>query len=353
MKGCYVDELTVVFQSEQTAELQPYDYEERVLGAVGATLRVGRCESGSQLVAEAQGARVIWIEWTPAITREVLEALPDCELVMRWGVGYDQIDVRAASLLGIAVANAPSYCTDTVVEHTFALLLAVTRRIALGDRRIRAGDWGGTDWGCEAINGRTFGVVGLGHIGRRVAALAESFGCHVLASDVLAPVDSPEGVSIVELRQLLEQSDIVSLHVPLSADTEHLLDRERIGWMKPGAVLVNTSRGGVVEEDALVEALQQKRLFGAGLDVFETEPLPAVSRLREIDEVVLTSHEAARSPDSLAKLRAEMCDTTLSWLATGWASSVVNPLVRETRRWQGPLCLAGELAAADHLAAQS
>ena len=144
----------VVFQSEFLGDLQPYDYEEKALHEHGATLQVGRCGSGHELAAAAAEARVLWVEWGPPVTREVLEQLALCELVIRWGVGYDQIDVEAASSLGIAVANCPSYCTNTVAEHALALLLAVTRRLGQRDRSIRAGNFAGSGWGCETIGGR-------------------------------------------------------------------------------------------------------------------------------------------------------------------------------------------------------
>jgi D-3-phosphoglycerate dehydrogenase len=140
---------------------------------------------------------------------------------------------------------------------------------------------------------------------------------------------------MVGLRDLLEQSDFVSLHLPLSASSHHLMDMQRLAWMKPGAVLVNTSRGPVVDEAALASALESGALSGAGLDVFEVEPLPAASPLLNLGTVVMTPHEASSSPASLTNLRAEMCSTTASWLATGWADAVVNRAVRDRRRWRG------------------
>jgi D-3-phosphoglycerate dehydrogenase len=257
---------------------------------------------------------------------------------VRWGIGYDQIDTVAATALGIAVANAPTYCTHSVAEHAMALLLALTRRVARSDREIRAGGWGGAGWDLATIGGATFGIVGYGRIGRRVAELALAFGCEVLAHDIAPPAHPPSGVQMVELRELLERCDIVSLHVPLTAATRHLVDAERLAWMKPGCVLVNTSRGPVIDEPALIDALAEGRLAGAGLDVYETEPLAVTSPLRRLDNVVLTPHEAASSPTSIVNLRAEVCRVTLQWLASGWAGSVVNPEVRPTRRWRGVPC---------------
>jgi D-3-phosphoglycerate dehydrogenase / 2-oxoglutarate reductase len=151
----------------------------------------------------------------------------------------------------------------------------------------------------------------------------------------VVPSEPAGSVTMVGFRELLEQSDIVSLHVPLSAATDHLVNRDNIGWMKQGALLINTSRGRVLEEAAVVEAVESGHLAGAGIDVFEIEPLPAGSRLRDLDAVVITPHEAASSPGALADLRREMCDATVSFIETGWAGSIVNPDVKPNRRWRG------------------
>ena len=183
----------VVFQSEYLGDLQPYDYEEEALRQHGAILQVGRYASGDELAAAAAGARVLWVEWGPPVTRQVLEQLAACELVIRWGVGYDQIDVEAASALGIAVANCPSYCTSTVAEHAMALLLAVMRRLGQRYRAIRAGNFEGSGWGCETIGGRVLGVVGLGGSGAGLPAWARRSVATSWRPDIwLRPTRLPE-----------------------------------------------------------------------------------------------------------------------------------------------------------------
>ena len=318
--------MTSVLQLEYVGDLAPYDYETSALAAAGAVLDVARCADGDEVVARAADARVIWLEWTPHLTRQVLERLPRCELVMRWGVGYDQIDVAAATELGIAVANAPSYCTEDVAEHAIAMMLSVSRQVVFRHEQMRAGLWRAGKAPIRRIQGSTVGVVGLGRIGRRVAELAAALGARVLGSDPVAA--APPGVHGVDLPTLLAESDFVTLHVPMSEANRHLIDDVAIGGMKTGAVVINTSRGGVVRAQSVIDALADGKLGGAALDVFETEPLPADSPLRAVPNLVLTCHEAANSEHSIADLRREICAATVDWLTTGWADSVVNPQIR-------------------------
>ena len=174
-----------VFHAECTCELEPFDYERAALAKADAELVVAHCEDADELIAKAAGAQVVWLEWTPPIDRKALAALTDAELVMRWGAGYDQIDVAAATELGVAVANAPAYSTETVAEHTMALLLCLARGIVADNRAMSAGLWREPPIAHQRLSGHTLGIIGLGRIGRRVAELAMAFGCRILANDVL------------------------------------------------------------------------------------------------------------------------------------------------------------------------
>jgi D-3-phosphoglycerate dehydrogenase / 2-oxoglutarate reductase len=331
--------MSVVLQAEYVGDLAPYHEEEAALAAVGARLRTIRTTDPDELVAAAADAEVIWLEWTPLLTGDVLRRLPRLGLAIRWGVGYDQIDVATATELGIAVANAPSYCTEDVAEHALALMLAVSRQVVYRDRQGQTGLWRHGPAHQTRLSGSTVGVVGLGRIGRRVAQLAGAFGARVLGYDpIVSTVDGP--VHRVELAELLRESDFVSVHVPLGDATRYLFDTGTLAQMKQGATLVNTSRGGVVRQAALVEALDSGHLGAAALDVFEQEPLPAENPLRGRDNVILTPHEAANSPQALRDLRREVCGATVEWLSTGWAATIVNPQIRDRAR--GP---AGGVAA--------
>ncbi|MEV0717578.1 C-terminal binding protein [Asanoa sp. NPDC050611] len=321
--------MSTVVQLEYVGDLAPYDEEEAGLAEAGASLTVVRAADGDALVAAAGDADVIWVEWTPHLTRDVLERLPQLGLAIRWGVGYEQIDVTAATELGIAVANAPAYCTEDVAEHAMALLLAVSRQVVYRDRQGQQGLWRHGPARQRRLAGSTVGVVGLGRIGSHVAKVAAAFGATVLGYD---PVVRNPSVRQVGFEELLASSDFVSVHVPLTPETHHLFDADSLALMRPDAALVNTSRGGVVSQAALVAALDAGRLGAAALDVFEQEPLPADNPLRGRDNVILTPHEGANSPQSGRDLRRAVYGATVEWLRTGWTDAIVNPQVRPHAR---------------------
>jgi D-3-phosphoglycerate dehydrogenase / 2-oxoglutarate reductase len=321
-----------VFHADYAGDLEPFGYERAALGQVGAELVVAHCDSGDELIAKAADAQVVWLEWTPTIGRAVLAALTECELVMRWGAGYDQIDVAAATELGVAVANAPAYSTENVAEHTMALLLGLARGIVADDRAMSAGLWREPPIAHQRLSGHTLGIIGLGRIGRRVAELGRAFGCRVIAHDVRADLAVPDGVELADRAEVVASADYLTVHTPLDAQTRHLVNAELLAGAKPGLLLVNTSRGPIIDTAALLIAIDAGIVAGAALDVFETEPLPPDSPLRSRPEVVLTPHEAASSAEAADDLRTEMCRATIQWFTEGWADSVVNPEVRPRLR---------------------
>jgi D-3-phosphoglycerate dehydrogenase / 2-oxoglutarate reductase len=321
-----------VFHADYVGDLQPLDFERARLSEIGAELVAAHCADRDELIKRADGAEVIWLEWVPPVDAYVLQALPHCRLVMRWGAGYDQIDTKAATELGVAVANAPTYCTENVAEHAIALLLAMTRGVAAGNAAMHSGGWRDPAVLHQRISGRTLGVIGLGRVGRRVAQLGLAFGCEVIAHDVRDDLVVPPGVRMTGLPTLMAEADFVSLHTVLDEGSRHLVNASLISASKPGQLLVNTSRGGVVDHAALLAAIESGRLAGAALDVFETEPLPRDSPLRSCPSIILTPHEASSSPEAERDLRAEMCNATAQWFETGWTDSVVNPEVRPLLR---------------------
>jgi D-3-phosphoglycerate dehydrogenase / 2-oxoglutarate reductase len=321
-----------VFHVDYQGDLGPLDYERAALAAASAELVAARCATADDVIAAAAGAQVVWLEWAPHIGRRVLAGLPDCELVIRWGAGYDQVDVAAATDLGVAVANAPAYSTENVAEQTMALLLSMVRGVAADNAAMHAGGWRDSAVAHQRLRGHTLGIIGLGRIGSRVAALGLAFGCRVLAADVRTGLAVPPGVEMTTLAQVVAAADYLTVHVPLEPQTRHLVSAELLAGARPGLLFVNTSRGPVVDTAALLDAIDAGTVAGAGLDVFDREPLPADSPLRSRPEIVLTPHEAATSPEALDDLRAEMCDATVAWFTEGWTSSVVNPAVRSRLR---------------------
>jgi D-3-phosphoglycerate dehydrogenase len=324
-----------VFQIDGDKSLEPLDYERLTIARAGGELVVGNCTSEEELIEKAQGASVLWLAWKPGITRNILESLPKVELVVRWGVGFDQIDVAAATELGVAVANAPAYGAIDVAEHVIALLMSGARRVAWYHEQMRRGHWPAAIAGTtHRIAGRTIGIIGVGRIGANVARLASGLGMNVTGYDPALSAEqlTARGVHQVSLDELLETSDFISLHLPLMAETEHFFDAAKIEKMKRGSALLNASRGRIVDTAALRTALASGQLAWAALDVFEQEPLPEHDPLRQDPNVVLTPHVASFSDEAWVDLREEMCRTTTEWVRDGWTSSIVNPAVRTRLR---------------------
>jgi D-3-phosphoglycerate dehydrogenase len=277
-------------------------------------------QTEADTIAAVAGARVVFVNFAP-ITRAVLAVLGPGAVVIRYGIGYDNVDAVAAAELGVAVCNVPDYGADTVADHTVALMLASLRRLNRYTATIRKDGWvAPAELG--SIRGfaeTTVGLIGTGRIGRAVARRLRPFGFSVVAFDPFVDGDTlrADGIEPVTLDRLLADADIVSLHAPLTEANRHLLGEEQFRSMRRGAVVVNTSRGPLIDEDALARALDDGMLGAAALDVFEVEPLPEGSPLRELPNVLLTPHAAFFSDTSLAalqRLAAEEADRALSGL---------------------------------------
>jgi D-3-phosphoglycerate dehydrogenase len=239
---------------------------------------------------EAGGCGAILTRGTGRVPASVLEANPELLCVARCGVGLDNIDVAAATRLGIPVVHAPDSSTQSVAEHALSLAFALSRQLAHVDRAVKAGNWAVREGfrGLE-LAGKRMGIVGLGRIGRRTAALAQALGLSVVT---WSPRSRDERYPFLALEQLLTTSDIVSLHLALTPETRGLIDREALGRMKPGAILINTARGALIDEAALAEALTSGRLTGAGLDVLTEEPPAPDHPLLGLGNVLITPHTA-------------------------------------------------------------
>jgi D-3-phosphoglycerate dehydrogenase len=281
--------------------------EERAVAArFAAEFAAHHCVTEAETRAAVAGADVAFVNFAP-MSRPVLAALAPGATVIRYGIGYDNVDVTAARELGVRVANVPDYGTDTVADHATACLLALLRRLPLYDRAIRGDGWcAPADVGpLPSFAATTVGLVGTGQIGRAVHRRLRAFGFRVLASDPYAgPAAGPAcGPELVELPELLAEAHAISLHAPATPDTHHLIGPVNLARMRPGAVLVNTSRGALVDTAALADALRGGRLAAAALDVFDPEPLPPDSPLRGLANVVFTPHAAFYSTESLHALQ--------------------------------------------------
>jgi D-3-phosphoglycerate dehydrogenase len=278
------------------------DVERTVLARFGIDVQLAS-RTPQILDRQLQQADGFLVAETPRVDAELLSRAPRCKVVVAYGVGYDNIDLVAAADRGVVVANVPDYCTGEVADHTLMLLLALQRRVLSADRMVRAGEWGVEHLGpVHRLQGRTMGIIGLGRIGRAVAVRAMAFGLRVIAFDSLSR-DQPDGASMASsLDELLGEADIVTVHVPLTPSTIGLLDARAIARMKAGALLINVSRGRIVDEEALLDALESGKLAGAALDVFAEEPPTASSLLRRGD-VVLTPHVGFYSLEAIEESR--------------------------------------------------
>jgi D-3-phosphoglycerate dehydrogenase len=270
----------------------------------GIDLIVHGCTTRVDLAKHAADADVVWLFGGSRILQESnLDAVPRCRAILRTGSGTDNVPVDEATRRGIVVANTPAAFSQGVSDHLIALLFAVVRQVAFLDRSVRAGRWvQSRTLPFHSVQGRMLGLVGFGHIAQMVARKLSGFEMDVIVYDpyVSAEALAAHAVRLVELDQLLVQADFVSLHCPLTPETRHLIGERELRLMKPTAILLNTSRGPVVDEAALVQALREHRIAAAGLDVLESEPPPPDNPLFSLDNVVLTPHVAGYSADGLA-----------------------------------------------------
>jgi len=272
------------------------------------------------------GAHALIVRSETRVTADLLTRGPNLRVIARAGTGVDNIDVHAATRRGIAVMNAPGANTVSAAEHAMGLLLAQARHIPWAAEAMRRGEWDRKRFEGTELRGKTIGIVGLGRIGGHVAMLARAFGMHVVGHD---PYLSPERAAELQLKllpldQLLGQADVVTLHVAHTEQTHHLINGERLKLMKPTAVLVNTARGELVDEAALADAIRDKRIGGAAIDVFAVEPLPADAPLRKLERVILTPHLAASTAEAQERVSVEICGAVRDALLVGDLSFAIN-----------------------------
>jgi D-3-phosphoglycerate dehydrogenase / 2-oxoglutarate reductase len=300
-----MDKFTVVVTDDRFGT---YREEENVLGPVGARVVVRNLGSEEEAIRELAQADAILLNLFP-LTARVISKLERCKVISRYGIGYDNVDVEEATRRGIWVSRVPDYCIEETSDQALGLLLAAARRIAYKDREIRKGRWNlHKEMHTGRIAGKTLGIVGYGAIGRKVHRKVAGLGfARVLVSD---PYVDPALIEIagahpVDPRILYRESDFITLHVPLTKETRGMISAREIGTMKKNAIIINTSRGPVVDEAALVAALKEGRIAGAGLDVFDHEPLPAGSVLFGMDTVVLSDHASWYSEEAEVELKTK------------------------------------------------
>jgi D-3-phosphoglycerate dehydrogenase len=316
-----------------TDTLQSVIPEEAILNEAGASLIYGNAKTEAELIALSRDADAI-INYLTPVTARVINSLERCQIIVRRGIGYDSVDVSAATAKGIPVANVPEYCTDEVADHAMALLLSAARKVTAARDQTRSGGW---DFKkllpIPALKDSTLGLVGFGKIPKAVAARARCFGLKVQASDPFIPAElaAEHGVKLVSLEELLASSDFISIHAPLTDDTRGMISKREFSLMKPSAVLINTARGPVVDEAALIEALKDRRIAFAALDVVTQEPPTADNPLRKISNVIVSPHIAWYSERSAQLLGEKVARDIVRVFKGYFPRSLVNPEVIELR----------------------
>lgn len=304
-----------------------YDIERDILAKNGMELRLCDCASPEDIVAQCADADAILLDLAP-MTAQAVAGLKKCRVISRYGVGYENVDLDAATKAGIQVTNVPDYCMEDVSDHAVALMLACLRHIPMRDRRIREGAWNLQGESFRLL-GKTLGIIGAGRIGRAVAKKTAGFGFkEILAYDPYVSAEDLRSMGIRKtgLEELLESADIISLHLHANRETEGIIGEKALSLMKPTAILINVSRGPLVDDAALLSALRDNRILAAGLDTHNREPLGADSPFCELDNVVLTDHTAYSTREGVSELKTKAAQNVVDVLLGNPVRYPVNRL---------------------------
>lgn len=313
------------------------DIERRILGDAGAELIVAESGEADELVALAADADAILTNWKH-VPPEALDAASRCLLVSRYGVGLDNIPVDHATELGILVTNVPDFCLEEVSDHAMALVLACARRVVMFARATKSGVWDiAAGRGLPRLAEQTIGLIGYGNTARALVPKARGFGLRVLAYTPRATPATGEVELTNDLDRVLAESDYISLHAPATRETSGLIGARELRLMKSTAYLINTSRGALIDEDALLRALEERWIAGAALDVLRQEPPPADHPLLALDNVIVTPHAAFYSETAIAELQAKAATNVASVLTGSLPHTVVNPGVRDSPAYRAGL----------------
>lgn len=312
-------------------EFESIDREIAVLEKVGAEVEAYQYKEEEDVIRVAKDCDALIMQYAN-LSRRVIENLDKCQIISKYAIGLDRIDIEAATERGICVANVPNYCIDEVSTHTLALMLALSRKIMLHDQNVKNGIW---DYklGKKIYNlrGQTLGLVSFGRIGRHVMEKIKPFGMNVLVFDPFVPAEAVEeaGGKSVDLDELIRSSDIVSIHAPLVDSTKHMFNKEIFKAMKNTAILLNMGRGPIIKEEDLIWALENKEIAAAGLDVTDPEPIEAGNPMLHMNNVIITPHAAYYSEDSQATLQTLTAESVAQVLSGYYPKNLVNKAVKE------------------------
>ncbi len=292
------------------------DQETKIITEFGAQLKACHLMTEEEIIGAVRDADAVIVQYA-VITRKIIDHMQNCKMIIKYGIGVNNIDSAAATEKGIYVCNVPDYGVDEVSNHAIALLLALAKKLPVITKALRGGDWGYTSTvPLFRLAGSTLGLVGLGRIPSLVAKKMSGFGMRILAFDpYMTPESAQErGAELVGFETLCRESDFISIHCPLTDSTAHLFDERAFALMKKTAFLINSARGPVIDEKALVQALKSKKIAGAGLDVFETEPISQENELLRMDNVIATPHCAWYSEEAISTLQRKVAEEVVNVL---------------------------------------
>lgn len=318
----------VAARVDNAAIAAPLAEEAEVIRKAGIELRDIAAAGEAEIIAKTQEADVVFTLRAP-FTRRVFENLPRLRAVIRCGIGYDNIDVEAATDNNVLVVNIPDFCFEEVSNHAIVMLMACAKKLARMNHLFKTAGWGASRRIMQpmgAIRGQTLGIVGCGNIGRMTARKVRCFGLNVIGNDPYVDPDlaAESGITLKGLAEVMREADYVSLHPCLNQETFHLIGEKELALMKPTAYLINTARGAVVDEPALIRALRDDKIAGAGLDVFEKDPIDDDNPLLKLDNVIATPHSAFYSDASARRLRISVGEEAVRLAQGKWPRNVVN-----------------------------
>jgi D-3-phosphoglycerate dehydrogenase / 2-oxoglutarate reductase len=297
--------------------------EKTEFGRIGAELIFAQIKGEEELIGVCKDADGLLIQYA-LLTREVLQQLPKCKVIARYGVGVDSIDLRAATDLGIIVANVPDYCVDEVADQAVSMILSLVRKTVFFDHKVKSNEWDFRQGRpIHRIKGKTLGLIGSGRIGLEVAKRISAFGVRVMAFDPYLQKTSG-GIELMDLDTVLRESDFISIHCPLNESTRHLIGEKEFQKMEKKPLIINTSRGPIIDEMALIRALTKGQVSGAGLDVLEKEPPDPQNPLLKMQNVIISPHMSFYSEESISELKRRTAENISAVLLGKLPKSVVN-----------------------------
>lgn len=315
---------TVCVSDERHAS---YDVERELLRSIDAELKLCHCETAGDIAAQCGEADAILLDLAP-MTAEAISGLKKCRIISRYGVGFENVDLDAATAAGIQVTNVPDYCMEDVSDHALALMLTCLRHVSMRDRKVREGAWN-LQAPSFRLQGKVLGVIGAGRIARALIRKTSGFGLkEVVAYDPYLSAEDLKAIGVrkVELDELLAVSDFISLHLHANAETKGIIGKDTLAKMKPTAILVNVSRGPLVDDEALLAALKDHRILAAGLDTHNHEPLGTESPFCALDNVVLTDHTAYSTAEGVLELKTKAARNIIDVLTGKAPQYPVNKL---------------------------